>query len=105
MPGFQDIADRARAPTAAAYQSHTNQLLRRSLAGEEESAAIIRAVTGLGRSLGMITTAEGVETTDQLELLRKEGCMEVQGFLFSVPVPSEEISRLLERVNKSLKAA
>jgi diguanylate cyclase (GGDEF)-like protein len=82
-----------------------DQSFVRSLAGEEESAAIVRAVTGLGRSLGMITTAEGVETTDQLELLRREGCMEVQGFLFSAPVPSEEISRLLERVNKSLKAA
>ena len=38
-------------------------------------------------------------------MLRREGCTEVQGFLFSAPVPSDEISLLLERVNKSLKAA
>ena len=82
-----------------------DQSFVRGLSAEDESAAIVRAVTGLGRSLGMTTTAEGVETTDQLELLRREGCVEVQGFLFSPPVPSTEITRLLERVNKSLSAA
>jgi EAL domain-containing protein (putative c-di-GMP-specific phosphodiesterase class I) len=82
-----------------------DQSFVRSLLGEDESAAIVRAVTGLGRSLGMTTTAEGVETTDQLDMLRKEGCTEVQGFLFSAPVPSSEISPLLERVNTLLKAA
>jgi predicted signal transduction protein with EAL and GGDEF domain len=82
-----------------------DQSFVRGLSGGDESAAIVRAVTGLGRSLGMTTTAEGVETTDQLELLRQEGCVEVQGFLFSAPVPSDEISLLLERVNKSLQAA
>lgn len=82
-----------------------DQSFVRGLSGEDESAAIVRAVTGLGRSLGMTTTAEGVETKDQLELLRKEGCVEVQGFLFSAPVPSTEISLLLERLNKSLSAA
>jgi EAL domain-containing protein (putative c-di-GMP-specific phosphodiesterase class I) len=75
------------------------------LSGEEESAAIVRAVTGLGRSLGMTTTAEGVESADQLEMLRKEGCTEVQGFLFSAPVPSEQIGSLLEQLDRSLRAA
>ena len=65
----------------------------------------MRAVTGLGRSLGMTTTAEGVETTDQLEMLRKEGCTEVQGFLFSAPVPGEQIETLLEQLHRSLRAA
>ena len=82
-----------------------DQSFVRSLSGEDESAAIVRAVTGLGRSLGMTTTAEGVETTDQLEMLRKEGCAEVQGFLFSAPVPGDEIAALLERLNRSLRAA
>ena len=53
----------------------------------------------------MTTTAEGVETTDQLDVLRKEGCTEVQGFLFSAPVPGDEIGALLERLNRSLRAA
>lgn len=82
-----------------------DQSFVRGLSGEDESAAIVRAVTGLGRCLGMTTTAEGVETSDQLELLRREGCVEVQGFLFSAPVPSADIALLLESVNKSLRAA
>jgi EAL domain-containing protein (putative c-di-GMP-specific phosphodiesterase class I) len=52
-----------------------------------ESLAIVKAVIGLGRSLGMTTTAEGVETEAQLELARAEGATEVQGFLFSLPLP------------------
>ena len=58
-----------------------------SSARKNDCVAIIRAVTRLGRSLGMITTAEGVETEEQLEILRAEGCMQVQGYLFSRPKP------------------
>ena len=61
----------------------------------EDSIAIVRAVTGLGKSLGISTTAEGVETQDQLQLLRAEGCTEVQGYLFSPPRPGHDVERLL----------
>jgi diguanylate cyclase (GGDEF)-like protein len=57
--------------------------------------AIIRAITALGVSLGMSTIAEGVETPDQLARIRAEGCMSVQGYLFSKPVPVEQISGLI----------
>lgn len=67
------------------------------LATRQDSMAIIRAVTGLGRSLGIVTTAEGVETDAQLELLRREGCTQVQGFLFSMPRPASEVVFMLER--------
>jgi diguanylate cyclase (GGDEF)-like protein/PAS domain S-box-containing protein len=60
-----------------------------------ECAAIIKAIAGLGNSLGMTTTAEGVETDEQLERVRAEGCTEVQGFLFSRPRPANEIAKLL----------
>lgn len=53
--------------------------------------AIIRAVTGLASSLGMVTTAEGVERDDQLRQLRTEGCEEVQGYLFAKAMPACEI--------------
>ncbi len=56
-----------------------------------ESGAIIRAVTGLCSSLGIISTAEGVETEAQLALLRSEGCTEGQGYLFGRPSPAEDI--------------
>jgi len=50
----------------------------RELGKENDCVAIIRAVTRLGHSLGMITTAEGVETKEQLDILRTEGCTQVQ---------------------------
>jgi EAL domain-containing protein (putative c-di-GMP-specific phosphodiesterase class I) len=65
------------------------------LASRGDSMAIVRAVTGLGKSLGISTTAEGVETSEQLALLRSEGCTEVQGYLFSVPRPAAEVERML----------
>ena len=67
------------------------------LAAGGESMAIVRAVTGLGRSLGISTAAEGVETAEQLSLLRSEGCNEVQGFLFSPALPAAEIEKMLRR--------
>ena len=57
--------------------------------------AIVRAVVGLGASLGIATTAEGVETEDQLNRRRAEGCTELQGYLFGRPVPPPEMGRLL----------
>ena len=65
------------------------------LATRGDSMAIVRAVTGLGKSLGISTTAEGVETSEQLALLRLEGCSEVQGYLFSHPRPAAEVEQML----------
>jgi EAL domain-containing protein (putative c-di-GMP-specific phosphodiesterase class I) len=62
-----------------------------------EAMAIVRAVTGLGRSLGISTTAEGVETSEQLSLLQSEGCDEVQGYLFSPAVPAAEVEKMLSK--------
>ncbi len=59
--------------------------------------AIIRAITALGVSLGMSTIAEGVETSEQLDRIRTEGCTSVQGYLYSRPVPVEEISELIAK--------
>jgi diguanylate cyclase (GGDEF)-like protein/PAS domain S-box-containing protein len=67
----------------------------KDLAEREDCVAIVRAISGLGRSLNITTTAEGVETTDQLDWLRAEGCNEVQGFLFSAARPAAEITALL----------
>ncbi|MFC7702544.1 EAL domain-containing protein [Bradyrhizobium sp. GCM10028915] len=67
------------------------------LATREDSMAIIRAVTGLGRSLGIVTTAEGVENDGQLELLRREGCTQAQGYLFSKPRPASDVAIMLDR--------
>ena len=61
-----------------------------------ENIAIVRAITHLARAMGMETTAEGVEDADQLAALRLEGCTNVQGFLFSRPVPADQVIGLFE---------
>jgi diguanylate cyclase (GGDEF)-like protein/PAS domain S-box-containing protein len=56
-----------------------------------DAASIVRAVTGLATELQMATTAEGVETAEQLQRLREFGCTEMQGYLYSRPLPPEQV--------------
>ncbi|GAC1339324.1 MAG: hypothetical protein NVSMB20_15600 [Bradyrhizobium sp.] len=58
------------------------------------SLNIVRAVASLASGMGMTTTAEGVETREQLDRITSEGCTEMQGFLFSKPLPAGEIERV-----------
>jgi EAL domain-containing protein (putative c-di-GMP-specific phosphodiesterase class I) len=57
------------------------------IATRSDCAAIVTAIIGLARCLDMVTTAEGVETVEQFELLRIAGCGQVQGYLFGPPAP------------------
>jgi len=74
------------------------------LATRDDSMAIVRAVTGLGKSLGIVTTAEGVETDAQFDLLRREGCTQAQGYLFSRPRPAAEVENMLIQPRQRLTA-
>lgn len=67
------------------------------LGNQADSAAIIHAVVTLGHAMGLTVTAEGVETGDQQRFLRMAGCNQLQGYLFSRPVPAEQVAALLER--------
>ncbi|WP_292569903.1 bifunctional diguanylate cyclase/phosphodiesterase [Mesorhizobium sp.] len=60
-----------------------------------DTAAIVRTVIGLGAELGITVTAEGVETEAQLDMLRKAGCGQAQGYLIGVPAKAADMSRLL----------
>jgi diguanylate cyclase (GGDEF)-like protein len=82
-----------------------DQSFVRDLIDRPDSIAIIRAVAGLGQSFGMTTTAEGVETQEQLDKMRAEGCDEVQGYFFSRPVPASEIAQLLTGFQQAANAA
>jgi EAL domain-containing protein (putative c-di-GMP-specific phosphodiesterase class I) len=82
-----------------------DQSFVRDLVERPDSIAIISAVAGLGHSFGMTTTAEGVETQQQLDLMRAEGCTEVQGYFYSKPVPASEIVQLLSRFQERAQAA
>jgi len=65
--------------------------------------AIVHAVSGLGASLGMSITAEGVETVAQLERLMTAGCTEVQGYLFSAPLQANELSAIIDRMGPATR--
>jgi diguanylate cyclase (GGDEF)-like protein len=66
-----------------------------SMEATGESAILVHSIVHLGRALGLTVTAEGVETREQHRFLQALGCHQLQGFLFSKPVPPEEIDRLL----------
>ena len=72
-----------------------DQSFIRDLDKQGDARAIVSAISGLGRSLGMRTTAEGVETAEQFEQLRADGCTEAQGYLFGRPMPGREAALLL----------
>jgi EAL domain-containing protein (putative c-di-GMP-specific phosphodiesterase class I) len=67
-----------------------------SLKGDEESAKIVSAILGLGRSLGISTTAEGIECSDNSAWLAAQGCSTGQGYLFGQPVPASVIDARFE---------
>ena len=66
---------------------------------DKGSAAIIQAITGLAAALGMETIAEGVEQDDQVEMLLKNGCNNIQGYLLSRPVPITGVEALIQSLS------
>jgi EAL domain-containing protein (putative c-di-GMP-specific phosphodiesterase class I) len=58
---------------------------------------LVHTVRNLARNIGVTVIAEGVETTQQLDELRVLGCESAQGYLFSRPVPANEMARMLEQ--------
>lgn len=67
----------------------------RTLLSDPRDAAITRAIIAMAHSLGLVACAEGVETRKQLDFLRDPGCDEVQGYVYSPPLPVERATRLL----------
>jgi diguanylate cyclase (GGDEF)-like protein/PAS domain S-box-containing protein len=65
----------------------------KNITESSSSLNIVRAVAALANGMGMTATAEGVETAEQLHSIASEGCTEMQGFLFSKPLPTAEIER------------
>lgn len=69
-----------------------------SIDQEGESRAIVGAIVSLGHSLNMRITAEGVETRQQLDLVRAKDCDQAQGYYFSAPVPARDVPSLLKKL-------
>jgi len=84
-----------------------DQSFTRGIGQRPEAEAVIRAAMGICTSLGIASTAEGVETDAQLDFLSRAGCDEVQGYLFSRPRPEQEVANFLSswKSGKALPAA
>ncbi len=78
-------------------QSFVREMLART-----ESCAIVRAAISLGESLGLCTTAEGVESAEQFEYLVGLGCAEAQGFLFSGAQPNVKVAGMVEEIERRI---
>ncbi|QPF91633.1 PAS-domain containing protein [Bradyrhizobium commune] len=76
-----------------------------TLGESPESVAIVRTIASLGSVLGVETTAEGVETIEQLDFVRECGCTAVQGYYFGRPCPAAEVGRTIETLNAVRRVA
>lgn len=92
--GYSSLQYLHKLPVAALKvdRSFVNQITTR-----EGDATVARAIIALGRALGITVIAEGVETEEQLEFLRKAGCDQAQGYLLGRPAPAEQIGELMRR--------
>jgi EAL domain-containing protein (putative c-di-GMP-specific phosphodiesterase class I) len=70
----------------------------RDVCRKPDCGAIVRAVAGLSCELGVATTAEGVETSEQLEAVARAGCTDAQGYLFSPAVPASAVPHLIRTI-------
>lgn len=89
--GYSSLAYLKRFPIG---KLKVDQSFVRGIAAEESDRAIVTATIAMARSLGFTTTAEGVETEAQLDILRALGCSAYQGYLFSRPVEAADFARL-----------
>lgn len=85
----------------AVFTLKIDQSFVRNVVKNREDRAIVNAVIGLGANLGIRTVAEGIETMEQAELLRMAACTAGQGYLFSPPVPSVEVPKLIRAFVKA----
>lgn len=86
------------------YKLKIDQSFVRDIDTNPEDRAIVKAIIALSKGLGITTIAEGVETVEQLDYLREEGCDEIQGYYYSKPLRVEEFEAFVRERSNSQKA-
>jgi EAL domain-containing protein (putative c-di-GMP-specific phosphodiesterase class I) len=81
------------------YQLKIDQSFIRDFKNHKDNQAILLTILGIAKSLKMVSIAEGVETIEQLKYLKKHGCQQFQGYLFSKPICAVKFTRLIENWN------
>ena len=92
--GYSSLSQLKRFPI---YKLKIDRSFVCDLSEDAGSRAIVSAIIRMAQALGMQTTAEGVETADQLEFLREQGCTEAQGYYCGRPMPAAQLQALLQR--------
>ncbi len=92
--GYSSLSSLQRLPLS---KLKIDRCFIREVTTNASDAALISSVIALGRTMGLGVVAEGVETEEQLQFLQQKDCAQVQGFLFSKPLPAREVAALFER--------
>ena len=93
--GYSSLSYLQRYPL---HKLKIDQSFMRNLPADENNVAIVTAIVAMARSLNLKVTAEGVETAEQLAFLRTLDCDELQGYLFSRPMPTAELTKMLKTI-------
>ncbi|MEO5574175.1 MAG: amino acid permease [Gammaproteobacteria bacterium] len=93
--GYSSLSYLQRYPL---HKLKIDQSFMRNLPADENNVAIVTAIVAMARSLNLKVTAEGVETAEQLAFLRTLECDELQGYLFSRPMPTAELTKMLKTI-------
>ena len=96
--GYSSLSHLQRYPM---HKLKIDQSFMRNLPADENNVAIVTAIVAMAQSLNLKVTAEGVETAEQLAFLRTLACDELQGYLFSRPLPLAELTKLLKSIPAS----
>ncbi|MDO8413110.1 MAG: EAL domain-containing protein, partial [Gallionellaceae bacterium] len=96
--GYSSLSHLQRYPL---HKLKIDQSFMRNLPADQNNVAIVTAIVAMAQSLNLKVTAEGVETAEQLAFLRTLACDELQGYLFSRPLPLAELTKLLKNIPAS----